>query len=152
MRSDFTPPTSTIPFSTRAAPAICCWMGPKSACASPPSFASVTRITPPPRACPRPRSVTGSRMTRGARADALAPPCSRPVRPRLLHALVDRFPADVLQEGIEVLRPLGREVVAHEGVLPPVHHEDGVKADRQDRKSTRLNFSHVKISYAVFCL
>src|SRR5690606_30720173 len=25
-------------------------------------------------------------------------------------------------------------------------------ADRQDRKSTRLNSSHVKISYAVFCL
>src|SRR5690606_41429017 len=24
--------------------------------------------------------------------------------------------------------------------------------DRVDRKSTRLNFSHVKISYAVFCL
>src|SRR5436309_8712268 len=24
--------------------------------------------------------------------------------------------------------------------------------DRQDRKSTRLNSSHVKISYAVFCL
>src|SRR5207302_3641866 len=25
-------------------------------------------------------------------------------------------------------------------------------ADREDRKSTRLNSSHVKISYAVFCL
>src|SRR5207302_6506588 len=25
-------------------------------------------------------------------------------------------------------------------------------SDRLDRKSTRLNFSHVKISYAVFCL
>src|SRR5690606_39619884 len=29
-------------------------------------------------------------------------------------------------------------------------HVDGVV--EQDRKSTRLNFSHVKISYAVFCL
>src|SRR5690606_41631862 len=29
---------------------------------------------------------------------------------------------------------------------------DGVKLLRQDRKSTRLNSSHVKISYAVFCL
>src|SRR5207302_7385064 len=27
-----------------------------------------------------------------------------------------------------------------------------VKANGQDRKSTRLNSSHVKISYAVFCL
>src|SRR5690606_41582672 len=26
------------------------------------------------------------------------------------------------------------------------------RLDRQDRKSTRLNSSHVKISYAVFCL
>src|SRR5690606_39535786 len=28
----------------------------------------------------------------------------------------------------------------------------GTGYDRQDRKSTRLNSSHVKISYAVFCL
>src|SRR5690606_26479760 len=31
-------------------------------------------------------------------------------------------------------------------------HSDGVPARLQDRKSTRLNSSHVKISYAVFCL
>src|SRR5699024_12224689 len=30
--------------------------------------------------------------------------------------------------------------------------EGGDQADRQDRKSTRLNSSHVSISYAVFCL
>src|SRR5690606_42052009 len=29
---------------------------------------------------------------------------------------------------------------------------DGIGGDRGDRKSTRLNSSHVKISYAVFCL
>src|SRR5690606_41716789 len=28
----------------------------------------------------------------------------------------------------------------------------GVQRERSDRKSTRLNSSHVKISYAVFCL
>src|SRR5690606_42136402 len=28
----------------------------------------------------------------------------------------------------------------------------GERADERDRKSTRLNSSHVKISYAVFCL
>src|SRR5690606_40914032 len=31
------------------------------------------------------------------------------------------------------------------------HDEDGALLD-EDRKSTRLNSSHVKISYAVFCL
>src|SRR5690606_40248302 len=31
-------------------------------------------------------------------------------------------------------------------------HHDIVGLLRQDRKSTRLNSSHVKISYAVFCL
>src|SRR5690606_39945449 len=42
------------------------------------------------------------------------------------------------------------EVLAESGVL---HAEDG-RWDwiAEDRKSTRLNSSHVKISYAVFCL
>src|SRR5439155_11622482 len=31
-------------------------------------------------------------------------------------------------------------------------HKRGVEADIGDRKSTRLNSSHVAISYAVFCL
>src|SRR5690606_20769599 len=34
------------------------------------------------------------------------------------------------------------------GCLPTLWQQD----DRLDRKSTRLNSSHVKISYAVFCL
>src|SRR2546430_3880066 len=37
-----------------------------------------------------------------------------------------------------------RDALAAERVLDP--------ADRQDRKSTRLNSSHSQISYAVFCL
>src|SRR5690606_41613664 len=49
--------------------------------------------------------------------------------------------------------------------VPPVDHyadlrdqmtktlgEVGLSVERADRKSTRLNSSHVKISYAVFCL
>src|SRR5690349_23319213 len=32
------------------------------------------------------------------------------------------------------------------------HLANGVAADSGDRKSTRLNSSHVEISYAVFCL
>src|SRR5699024_11288174 len=33
---------------------------------------------------------------------------------------------------------------------PPPHHQH--EGEHQDRKSTRLNSSHVSISYAVFCL
>src|SRR5690349_23612277 len=32
------------------------------------------------------------------------------------------------------------------------HRHRGTRAGLQDRKSTRLNSSHVEISYAVFCL
>src|SRR5690242_5722817 len=50
---------------------------------------------------------------------------------------------------------LGREVAArgHEIALHGFahdHHED--LSPQQDRKSTRLNSSHMSISYAVFCL
>src|SRR5690606_40289502 len=44
-----------------------------------------------------------------------------------------------------------RERPADERHHLPTRDETGVAADR-DRKSTRLNSSHVKISYAVFCL
>src|SRR3989442_7301269 len=39
----------------------------------------------------------------------------------------------------------------HHGV-PARLRENRRRADRRDRKSTRLNSSHVRISYAVFCL
>src|SRR5690554_196731 len=49
------------------------------------------------------------------------------------------------------------------GDLPPIQHQDVVRIgnggqpvgngqDGEDRKSTRLNSSHVRTSYAVFCL
>src|SRR5699024_11877069 len=41
--------------------------------------------------------------------------------------------------------------VTHENKLPDSKHKDGTKSV-EDRKSTRLNSSHVSISYAVFCL
>src|SRR5690606_32758688 len=47
-------------------------------------------------------------------------------------------------------RPPGRKGGA-EGSPPPTPAVPGWKG-RGDRKSTRLNSSHVKISYAVFCL
>src|SRR5690606_40607233 len=46
----------------------------------------------------------------------------------------------------------------HRGARQPPEHRTrravagGGQALREDRKSTRLNSSHVKISYAVFCL
>src|SRR5690606_39829899 len=46
---------------------------------------------------------------------------------------------------IHVLEPLG---YAYGGDIPM----DLTEVQNQDRKSTRLNSSHVKISYAVFCL
>src|SRR5690606_25977310 len=42
----------------------------------------------------------------------------------------------------------GIRVVERPPLGPP---EDGRTGDEQDRKSTRLDSSHVKISYAVFC-
>src|SRR6266511_4876519 len=38
------------------------------------------------------------------------------------------------------------------GSAPPSASRSAGPAPRRDRKSTRLNSSHVKISYAVFCL
>src|SRR5690606_41756460 len=38
------------------------------------------------------------------------------------------------------------------GVHPEAHRASGESPFGPDRKSTRLNSSHVKISYAVFCL
>src|SRR5690606_41007786 len=68
-----------------------------------------------------------------------------PGRGQLGCALADDHrdePAALLAQrlGDELLRPVGEAVQAAAGV------------DEQDRKSTRLNSSHVKTSYAVFCL
>src|SRR3712207_8661907 len=38
------------------------------------------------------------------------------------------------------------------GIYETPEHTDETDADREDRKSTRLNSSHANISYAVFCL
>src|SRR5690606_41937819 len=69
--------------------------------------------------------------------------------------------------------PAGRQARERRQRLPPAHHgrrnggarqeqprrrtpragaARGRRAGHRDRKSTRLNSSHVKISYAVFCL
>src|SRR5690606_30340947 len=43
-------------------------------------------------------------------------------------------------------------VLGHELARSAQHDQDGRGEDAVDRKSTRLNSSHVKISYAGFCL
>src|SRR5690606_40778705 len=50
--------------------------------------------------------------------------------------------------------PMGphRESSGKVRVLGTEGHSSGNIMDLRDRKSTRLNSSHVKISYAVFCL
>src|SRR5690349_23431425 len=47
------------------------------------------------------------------------------------------------------LHPPGPELHRRVAHLCP---RDGARSIRRDRKSTRLNSSHVEISYAVFCL
>src|SRR5690606_30919811 len=64
---------------------------------------------------------------------------------------------------LDLPEALGRQVVAHELERPVTQLEGAlellaaqvevaVTKPQLDRKSTRLNSSHVKISYAVFCL
>src|SRR5256885_7201205 len=43
-------------------------------------------------------------------------------------------------------------VVAREGAVPEHRIREQVRRGHRDRKSTRLNSSHLVISYAVFCL
>src|SRR2546430_13315670 len=72
----------------------------------------------------------------------------RSVVPSIPHLLV----AAVVDEvGAEQAVAVADERVR---AMPLVHAEVGVEVVRHgvDRKSTRLNFSHSQISYAVFCL
>src|SRR5699024_11745493 len=56
-------------------------------------------------------------------------------------------PTDTLDKArLDELKELTREYVSHVGYPNLLHIGKG------DRKSTRLNSSHVSISYAVFCL
>src|SRR5690606_21368443 len=77
------------------------------------------------------------------------------VRCRYLHSNIDTV------ERIEILRSLrlgefdvlvGINLLREGLDLPEVSLVAILDADKEDRKSTRLNSSHVKISYAVFCL
>src|SRR5205807_10622680 len=85
------------------------------------------------------------------------------VPPRDLHSFPTRRSSDLagLVEALPELPPRGRAAVAEVEVdgrgrdeqLGHAHAEKCLRrALRRDRKSTRLNSSHLVISYAVFCL
>src|SRR5207249_9796523 len=103
-------------------------------------------------------------------------PCSCSGSPRLLPlSLHDALPiSELFQRGLDAARATGAAIpalslkdtikrVAHGRVVhtparaehvavqtPQIFRRDVL--ERADRKSTRLNSSHVSISYAVFCL
>src|SRR5436309_12397457 len=60
---------------------------------------------------------------------------------------------DVMMPGVHGMQVLGHLKRGPKSASIPVVMETGIEAlYGPDRKSTRLNSSHVKISYAVFCL
>src|SRR5439155_12935927 len=48
--------------------------------------------------------------------------------------------------------PIPTQIVSNGEYMPPPQTEGQKRVEARDRKSTRLNSSHVAISYAVFCL
>src|SRR6266576_4664583 len=73
---------------------------------------------------------------------------------------IDGFRARAANQGVERVRVRARDLRACENrvallelddLIARSHERDPRPAMHQDRKSTRLNSSHVEISYAVFC-
>src|SRR5436190_3182042 len=70
--------------------------------------------------------------------------------PHLRHLRMHRLAARVFEgKNTQAPAPLlqSEDLVQHKRLRQP-----GPRAQREDRKSTRLNSSHTVISYAVFCL
>src|SRR5437773_4800688 len=72
---------------------------------------------------------------------------------RLVVAVAAEYYRDALNGKREMLRPL-IDVIdrASPGIVELGTVQGGSGFDVRDRKSTRLNSSHITISYAVFCL
>src|SRR6266540_5624630 len=68
----------------------------------------------------------------------------------VLHVILDRRPERQVSDGQEP-RPLARHERPLRGLLP-LRAIGAPSSAARDRKSTRLNSSHITISYAVFCL
>src|SRR5690606_41395497 len=73
---------------------------------------------------------------------AIADAAARPSRPDDHRGNTARPTARAVGASLEQHRPASFRTV----------RRTGARGDARDRKSTRLNSSHVKISYAVFCL
>src|SRR5207249_9948108 len=104
-----------------------------------PSFLFMLRRPPPPPLFPYTTLFRSIREPRIAGDDGLAVPAVDDVGVRRAMEARGKFRAAqffVGKDGLGELRG-GEVTFAHEGL---------------DRKSTRLNSSHVSISYAVFCL
>src|SRR5690606_40832331 len=100
-----------------------------------------TRRTRPPDSTPFPYTTLFRSMKLARRLAANAP---------LVMAMLKRFAAaTVPQSPVETAGLAWRET---ERVFRSADYQEGLASFREDRKSTRLNSSHVKISYAVFCL
>src|SRR5690606_40024938 len=96
-------------------------------------------LPPPPRSTLFPYTTLFRSFDKLSAADKQAFLEAAKVAVEANRARVDKDDAN----GVEQLRKLGMQVV---------ENVDKAKFTATDRKSTRLNSSHVKISYAVFCL
>src|SRR5205814_10608026 len=83
----------------------------------------------------------------------------RPLTPRDLHSFPTRRSSDLRADQPRQLHrrgardgPRARERAAADERAEEPQREAGADGDVADRKSTRLNSSHLGISYAVFCL
>src|SRR5690606_40253080 len=102
------------------------------------------RILRPPRSALFPyTTLFRSRGRRRRHAPPLRPPA------RDAQALARRRRGSGL---LPEERGPGRAVMGPHAPDPAQEQRERLRARRRDRKSTRLNSSHVKISYAVFCL
>src|SRR5437660_8048601 len=73
-----------------------------------------------------------------------------PIFPPLVNDLFEHARVGMLRNetGPQQFNPLPRDFLHNRRIV----HEPPASKRHQDRKSTRLNSSHVAISYAVFCL
>src|SRR5207249_7817324 len=102
-------------------------------------------------------SKRSGRSVRGITRTSPRRPCGRTISPMatsfsLLNDLENRPLPQLGRVGVEdrADRPSGPPLLADD--LAEIGLRDPQLDHRQDRKSTRLNSSHVSISYAVFCL
>src|SRR2546426_3071783 len=82
-----------------------------------------------------------------SRADPVEDLEPEPLEPALVDRLGERLAGRAADpDRPEVVPPFGVRHLQHRGI------RRGDRVEQRDRKSTRLNSSHLVISYAVFCL